>query len=60
MPVSRSAWSGEGTAPISPRVYGCKGSANNRSVGPSSMMRPAYMTATSDASPLTTARSWLT
>ena len=52
---------GRGDRPDQRRACtGCKGSANNRSVGPSSMMRPAYMTATSDASPLTTARSWLT
>ena len=60
MPVSSSARSGDGTAASSPRVYGCMGSANSRWVEPSSMTRPAYITATSDTRPPTTARSWLT
>ena len=36
------------------------GSANSRWVEPISMTRPAYITATSDTRPPTTARSWLT
>ncbi len=60
IPVSTSARSGDGTAASSPRVYGCSGSPNTLAVGPISMIRPAYMTATSVTSPPTTARSWLT
>ena len=49
-----------GIAPISLRVYGCAGSAKSAFTGPSSTMRPAYMTSTRWARAATTARSWLT
>ena len=46
MPSITSALSSDGTARMSRRVYGCLGVANTVAVGPSSTMRPAYMTAT--------------
>ena len=56
------AWSPlmSGAAAVRYRVYGCDGDSKIVRVGPSSTMRPAYITATRSARLATTARSWVT
>ena len=49
-----------GSAPSSPRVYGCCGRAYSSSTGACSTTSPEYMTTTRSAMPATTPRSWLT
>ena len=51
--------SGTGTAEISARVYGWRGSRYSASPSASSTMRPRYITITRCAICRTTARSWL-
>ena len=55
-PVPRSS---RGTERISPRVYGCFGSAKMTSVAPRSTTRPAYITLMRSHIPETTPRSWV-
>ena len=59
IPCSSWELSMEGTARISPRVYGCAGLANSSSAAPISISLPEYRTATWSAISATTARSWL-
>ena len=49
-----------GTAASSIRVYGCWGSETISSVGPTSTIRPRYMTATMSLTNRTVARLWET
>ena len=60
MPVSARACERCGIASSSARVYGCAGWRKIASRGPSSMICPAYITATRSAMLATTARSWVT
>ena len=50
---------GDGSAPTSPRVYGCIGCSKTWSAGPTSATRPPYMTATRWLIRRTSDRSWL-
>ena len=59
MPSSSWELSMDGTARISPRVYGCAGCENSSLAAPISISRPEYKTATWLAISATTARSWL-
>ena len=57
IPTSRRGSTWSGTLEIRPAEYGWRGAATIACVGPSSTMRPAYMTATRSAIDETTARS---
>ena len=48
-----------GNAAASARVYGCAGDANTSSLGPSSTIRPAYMTASRRHTAASVERSWV-
>ena len=52
-----TGWPRTGTDPMSPFVYGCSGSWNRLRVSVSSMISPAYMTATLSHISATTPRS---
>ena len=56
--VRRSAWM-FGYAPSSAWVYGWRGAVNTRRTGPSSAIRPAYMTMTLSHVSAMTDRSWV-
>ncbi len=50
-------FSSDGEAASSPCVYGCRGARNTSAAGPSSAMRPAYITAMRSATCATTPRA---